>query len=169
MVVNSSSILTQNDELKFLESNTKEIILVKDTNGSFFAEGFLPPLPQRLGSRTANKIKAFNPGSVGREWGSDSSDPSSENLDGSCPSNPTPKFPYQLSPNNQNQKKKKKNSIETKIVNDQIILRVIRDDMPFFIDEITARKKIYYASDFCVALPDNLDLEYVKSLSTKIV
>ena len=39
--------------------------------------------------------------------------------------------------------------------------------MPFFIDEMTARKKIYHAPDFGVALPDNLDLEYVKSLSTK--
>jgi hypothetical protein len=70
-----------------------------------------------------------------------------------------------LSPNNQNQKKK--NSIEAKIVNDKIILRVIRDDMPFFIDEMTAPKKISHAPDFGVALPDNLDLEYVKSLSTK--
>lgn len=48
-----------------------------------------------------------------------------------------------------------------------MILRIIRDDMPFFIDEITARKKIYHAPAFGVALPDNLDLEYVKSLSTK--
>jgi len=39
--------------------------------------------------------------------------------------------------------------------------------MPFFIYEMTARKKIYHAPDFGVALPDNLDLEYVKSLSTK--
>jgi len=121
-----------------------------------------PPLPQRLGSRTTTGIGASNPGSEG-----DSLAPSSGNLDGSCPSNPTPKFPSQLSPNNQNKKKKKKNSIEVKIVNDQIILRVIRDDMPFFIDEISARKKIYHAPDFGVALPDNLDLEYVKSLSTK--
>lgn len=72
-----------------------------------------------------------------------------------------------MSSNNQNKKKKKKNSIEVKTVNDQIILRVIRDGMPFFIDEITARKKIYHAPDFGVALPDNLDPEYVKSLSTK--
>jgi hypothetical protein len=39
--------------------------------------------------------------------------------------------------------------------------------MTFFIDEMTARKKIYHAPDFDVVLPDNLDLEYVKSLSTK--
>jgi hypothetical protein len=39
--------------------------------------------------------------------------------------------------------------------------------MPFFIDEMTARKKIYHAPDFGVSLPDSLDLDYVKSLSTK--
>jgi dihydrofolate reductase len=50
VVVNSSSISTQNDELEFLESTTKEIILAKDTNGSFFTEGFQPPLPKRPGS-----------------------------------------------------------------------------------------------------------------------
>ena len=72
-----------------------------------------------------------------------------------------------MSPNNQNQNKNKKNRIEVKIVNGQIILLVTRDDMPFFIDEMTARKKIYHALDFDLALPDNLDLEYVKSLSTK--
>ena len=32
---------------------------------------------------------------------------------------------------------------------------------------MTARKKIYHALDFGVALPDTLDLEYAKSLSTK--
>jgi len=32
---------------------------------------------------------------------------------------------------------------------------------------MTARKKIYHALDFDLAFPDNLDLEYVKSLSTK--
>jgi len=111
VVVNSSSILTQ---------NTKERLLTKDTSGS-------------------------------------------------CSTNPTPKFPHQLSNNDQikNQKKKKKNSIEVQIVNNQIILRVTRDDMQFFIDEITARKKIYHAPYFGLALPDNLDLEYIKSLSTK--
>ena len=58
---------------------------------------------------------------------------------------PTPKFPYQLSTNNRNQNKNKKNknSIEVKI-----IVRITRDDMPFFIDEMTARKKIYHAPDF---------------------
>lgn len=67
------------------------------------------------------------------------------------------------SSNTNNPKKKKKNTVEVKIVNGQIILR----DMPFFIDEMTARKKIYHAPDFGVTLPANLDLDYVKSLSTK--
>ena len=166
VVVNSSSISNQNDAFDFLESTSEEIILPKDRSGNFFAEGFTPTLPQRHGGRTTNGIGGSNPGNGS---GGSSPAPSSGNLDGNFTSNPTPKFPYQLSPNNQNQNKnkKKKNSIEVKIVNDQIILRVTRDDMPFFIDEMTTRKKIYHAPDFYVALPDNLDLEYVKSLSTK--
>jgi hypothetical protein len=56
-----------------------------------------------------------------------------------------------LSPNNRNQNKNKKNSIEVKIVNGEIIVR----------------KKIYHAPDFGVTLPDNINLEYVKSLLTK--
>ena len=32
---------------------------------------------------------------------------------------------------------------------------------------LSARKKIYYTFDFGVALPANLDLEYVKFLFTK--
>ena len=39
--------------------------------------------------------------------------------------------------------------------------------MPFFIDEMTARKKIYHAPDFGLSLPSNLDLQYVRLLSTK--
>lgn len=127
-------------------------------------DGFTPPLPQRQGDRTTNGIGGSNPGNGS---GGSSSAPSSGNLDGNCPSNPTPKFPYELSVNNRNQNKNKKNSIEVKIVNGEIVVRITRDDMPFFIDEMTARKKIYHAPDFEVALPDNLDLEYVKSLSTK--
>lgn len=159
VVVNRPSISDQIDE-----STTRDIILAKDTSGNFFADGFTPPLPQRQGDRTTNGIGGSNPGNGS---GGSSSAPSSGNLDGNCPSNPTPKFPYQLSPNNRNQNKNKKNSIEVKIVNGEIIVRITRDDMPFFIDEMTARKKIYHAPDFGVALPDNLDLEYVKSLSTK--
>ncbi len=166
VIVNSSSISNQNDELDFLESTTRDIILAKDSSGNFFADGFTPPYPQRQGNRTTSGIGGSNPGNGS---GGSSSAPSSGNLGGNFRPSPTPKFPYQLPPNNQNQNKnkKKKNSIEVKIVNGEIILRVTRDDMPFFIDEITARKKIYHAPDFGVALPDSLDLEYVKSLSTK--
>jgi len=119
-------------------------------------------LPQRPGSFTTTGIGGSNPGS-----GGDGPAPSSGNLDRSCPSNPTPNFPHQLS--SKNQKKKKKDNIEpeAKVVDGQIILRVVRDDMPFYIDETTARKKIYHAPNFGVALPENLDLGYVKSLSTK--
>ena len=163
VIVNSYSISNQNDELDFLESTTRDIILAK---GNFFADGFPSPFPERQGGRTTNGIGGSNPGNGS---GGSSSAPSSGNLDGNGPSNTTPKFPYQLSPNNpnQNKNKKKKNSMEVKIVNDEIILRVTRDDMPYFIDEMTARKKIYHAPDFGVALPDTLDLEYVKSLSPK--
>ena len=52
VVVNSSSILTKSDELEFLKGSIEKIILAKDSNRSFFAEGFSPPLPQRPGSRT---------------------------------------------------------------------------------------------------------------------
>lgn len=79
VLVNSSSISTENDELEFLEGNTKEIILAKDINGNFFAEGFQPPLPQRPGSRPTTGIGGSN----------GSSAPSSGNLDGSCSTNPT--------------------------------------------------------------------------------
>jgi hypothetical protein len=167
VVVKSSSISNQNGEFEFLESTTKEIILAKDTSGNFFAQGLTPSLPRRpssTGSQTATGMNGQNPGQGG---GGGNSNPGSGSKSGSCLSNPTPRFPHQLSPNNPNKNKKKKNSIEVKIVDGQIILRVTRDDMPFFIDEMTARKKIYHAPDFGVALPDNLDLEYVKSLSTK--
>ena len=70
-----------------------------------------------------------------------------------------------MSPNNRNQNKN--NSIEVKIVNGTIIVGITRDDMVFFIDEITARKKIYHAPDFKITLPNNPYLEYVKSLLTK--
>ena len=140
VVVSRPSISDQIDE-----STTRDIILAKDTSGNFFADGFTPPLPQRQGDRTTNGIGGSNPGNGS---GGSSSAPSSGNLDGNCPSNPTPKFPYQLSPNNRNQNKNKKNSIEVKIVNGEIIVRITRDDMPFFIDERTARKKIYHAPQF---------------------
>ena len=89
---------------------------------------------------TKNRLGGSNPGNESDDGGS-SSDPSSVNLDGNCPVDLTPKFSYQLSSNNRNQNKKKKNSVEVKVVNGEIIVRIICDDMPFFIDEMTARKK----------------------------
>ena len=61
VIVNSSSISNQNDELDFLESTTRDIILAKDTSGNFFADGFTPPLPKRQGGRTTNGIGGSNP------------------------------------------------------------------------------------------------------------
>ena len=87
MVVNRPYISDQIDE-----STTRDIILASN----FFADGFTPPLPQRQGDRTTNGIGGSNPGNGS---GGSSSAPSSGNLDGNCASNPTPKFPYQLSLN----------------------------------------------------------------------
>ena len=57
--------------------------------------------------------------------------------------------------------------MQVEIVNDETIVRVTRDDMLFFIDEMTAHKKICHASYFGVLLSYNVDLEYVKFLSSK--
>lgn len=86
---NSEPISNQNDEFEFLESTTKEIILVKDTSGNFFAEGFTPPFPRRpssTGSQTATGMKGQNPGQ-----GGGNSNPGSVSKADSCSSNPTPK------------------------------------------------------------------------------
>ena len=88
VVVNSSSILTKSDELEFLEGNIEEIILAKDSNGSFFAEGFSLPFPQRPGGRTTTGMNGQNPGQGG---GGGNSNPGSGSEAGSCSSNPTPK------------------------------------------------------------------------------
>lgn len=96
------------------------------------------------------------------------SDQSLKGSDGNCPSDPPPKFPCQLYRKKQDQKKKnKKNSIQAKIVNGEIVVRIMLDDMPFFLYENQFHKKIYHAPEFGVVLPDHLDLEYVKSLPTK--
>ena len=122
-------------------------------------------MPQGPRGRTTTGMEGgSNPGNGS---GGSSPAPSSKNLDGNCRSNPTPRFPHQLFSNNQNKNKKKKNNVQVRIVNGQIILFLTRDDMPFFIDETTERKKIYHAPDFNVALPDDLNLDYVKSLSPK--
>lgn len=65
VVVNNSSISNQNDEFDFLESTTKEIILVNDISANFFAEGFSSPLPRRptsTGSQIPMVMGGPNPG-----------------------------------------------------------------------------------------------------------
>lgn len=65
VVGNRPSISDQIDEFDFLESTTKEIILVKDNSASFFAESFSPPLPRRptsTESQTAMEMGGSNPG-----------------------------------------------------------------------------------------------------------
>jgi hypothetical protein len=106
-LVESSSILTQNDEFEFLESNTKKIILTKDTSGSFFTEGFSPPLPRRpssTGSQTATGMSRSNPGQ-----GGGNSNPGSGSEAGGCSSNPTsnPKIAPEVSHLTPQGKKKK--------------------------------------------------------------
>nr|YP_010472329.1 hypothetical protein N4L43_pgp003 [Pleurosigma intermedium]UVG41940.1 hypothetical protein [Pleurosigma intermedium] len=152
--------------LEFQLNEPDDIILVKGDGILPGAEAFPLSLPQRTRCQTTTGMNEQNPGQ-GKDGGNSNTGYGSKS--DSCSSNPTPRFPHQLSPNNQNQNKNKKNKnrIEVKIVDGQIILLVTRDDMTFSIDEMTARKKIYHAPDFDVALPDNLDLESVKSLSTK--
>jgi hypothetical protein len=111
MVINISN-QQQNaslNEILSKQNSTKpdEVILVKNDGILPGADAFPPPFPQRHGGRTTNGMGGSSPGS--------NSAPSSGtgNLDGNCRSNPTPRFPHQLSSNYQNQnnkKKKKKNS-----------------------------------------------------------
>ena len=87
VVVNSSSISNQNDELDFLESTTRDIILAKDTSGNFFTEALSPPMPRRPTSTGQMGMRGLNPGQ-GRNPGSASgADNSSSNL-----SDPNPKL-----------------------------------------------------------------------------
>mgnify|MGYP000538642613 CR=1 FL=1 len=169
-------------EFDSLENSCNSGQTVRTRNGSILIlvrGGVLPgadafPLPsvQRTRGRTTTAMNGQNPGGGGGGGGGNpnigsGSKPGSKpgSRPGGCSSNPTPRFPHHSSPNNK--KKRKKNNIDVKIIDGQLILRVIIDDMPFYIDETTVRKKIYHAPDFDVALPDNLDLEYVQSLSTK--
>jgi hypothetical protein len=64
-------------------------------------------------------------------------------------------------------KNNKKNSFEVKIVNGEIVIRIMRDNMPFYLYETAVRKKIYHAPDFGVTLPETLNLEHVQSLSPR--
>ena len=106
MVINISN-QQQNaslNEILSKQNSTKldEVILVKNDGILPGADAFPPPFLQQHGGRTTNGMGGSSPGS--------NSAPSSGtgNLDGNCPSNPTPKFPHQLSSNYQNQNNKKK-------------------------------------------------------------
>lgn len=114
MVINISN-QQQNaslNEILSKQNSTKpdEVILVKNDGILPGADAFPPPFPQRQRGRTTNRMGGSSPGS--------NSAPSSGtgNLDGNCRSNPSPRFPHQLSSNDQNQnnkkKKKKKNSTQ---------------------------------------------------------
>jgi hypothetical protein len=79
VLIKNSSIPTQNDELEFLKSNPKEIILAKDTSKSFFAEALTQPLPihpSSIGSQTATGMSGQNPDQGGN--------PDSGSESGSC-------------------------------------------------------------------------------------
>ena len=105
VLVNRSSSPTQNDEFEFLESNTKKIILAKDTSRNFFAEGFPPPFPRRPSStksQTAMGMSGSNPGQ-----GGGNSNPGSGSEAGSCSSNPTPKVAPEVNHFTPQEKKKK--------------------------------------------------------------
>ena len=91
LVVKNSSILTQNNELKFLESTIRSIILAKDISGSFFAEGFTSPLPRRASSIENQIATGQNAGPSGGN-----SNPDSGSKADRCSSNPTPNFPPEV-------------------------------------------------------------------------
>jgi hypothetical protein len=167
----SNEILSENNL-----NELNDIILVKNSGILPSADGFPLPLPQRTGNRKTTGINGVNPshngggngGGSGNAGGSpENPNTGSKSDSSSCSVNPTPRFSHQSSLSNQKKSKKKKNSAEIKIVDGQLILRLTRDDMPFFIEELAARIKIYHAPDFGVVLPDTLDLDYVKSLSPK--
>ena len=121
MVINISN-QQQNaslNEILSKQNSTKpdEVILVKNDGILPGADAFPPLFPQRHGGRTTNGMGGSSPGS--------NSAPSSGtgNLDGNCRSNPSPRFPYQLSSNDQNQnnKKKKKKKNSTQVSKERVI------------------------------------------------
>jgi hypothetical protein len=169
VVLNSYSISNQNDELNFLENNAKEIILVKDTNGNFFAKAFPPPLPQRLGSRTANGMGGPNPGS-GSGWGS-----GWESESGSCSINPTPKdtpevvnYEFRSPPKKQKALEKMKRELQESIEEEDklnaqrkkdgkaTITLIIKDGLRFFAPNDKLRDKFHHAPDLDSPIPETL-------------
>ena len=106
------------NEILSKQNSTKpdEVILVKNDGILPGADAFPPSFPQRRGGRTTNGMGGSSPGS--------NSAPSSGtgNLDGNCRSNPTPRFPHQLSSNYQNQNnKKKKKKKYTQVSEERVI------------------------------------------------
>ena len=175
VVVNSSSILTKSDELEFLEGNIEEIILAKDSNGSFFAEGFLPPLPQRRGGRTTTGMNGQNPGQGG--GGGGHSNPGSGSEAGSCSSNPTPKatpevMNYGLGSPPKTKKQKALEKMERELkesiqeedkLNAQrkkqgkaSITLIIKDGIRFFAPNDQLRDKYHHAPDLDSPIPGTL-------------
>lgn len=92
------------------------MILVKDTSGSFFAEGFPLPLPKRLtstGSQTRMEMGGSNPGQGGNS-GSASEVPS---YSASLP-DPNPKIVARIDDRSYNQKNKAKNKNYSQIMDE---------------------------------------------------
>lgn len=112
ILLDSPSILVKNNELKFLENASKNIVLTKHNNGNFFADGFTPTpsslgRPSSPGSQTATGIGGSNPGQGGNPGSGGG------NLAPKTPPNladPNPKITarFDNSASNQNQKKKSK-------------------------------------------------------------
>lgn len=107
------------NEILSEKTSTKldEVILVKNDGILPGTNEFPPPFLQRHRGRRTNGMGGSNPGS--------NLDPSpgtgTGNLDGNCRSNPTPRFPHQLSSNDQNQNDKKKKKNSTQVSEERVI------------------------------------------------
>ena len=169
----NSSRVYSNYELDFLEAMTQNVILTKgttDSSSSIFVDGFSNPLPKRPRSQTPIGMGGSNPGGNGNGNGGFSSDLSSGNSTGKGLSDPNSKVPYGFSRKKPKQSKvdpQIQDGIRVEVVNDQIVVRVIRDGRPYFIEELAVLKKFYHAPDFGVELPPGLDLDYVRGLAPK--
>jgi len=168
--------VVSNQEFNSLDENsTKEIILAKDTSGSFFAEGFTPPLPRRpssTGSQTATGMNGQNPGQNGGN-----SNPGSGSEGSSCLSNPTLKttpevINYGLGspPKTKKQKalekmeRELKESIEEedklnaqrKKQGKESITLIIKDGIKLFTPNNQLRDKFHHAPDLDSPIPGTL-------------
>lgn len=110
----------------------------------------------------------YNP--AGSGGGGSGSSPNSEIPQEICPVDPI--ISYKLNPDQKNKKKKRVGKIDYEIrnkgtFNEEYVVRIIRDDMPVFIGESQARKKIYHAPDFGIKLPESFDVNYAEQLEPK--